>query len=233
MTGGVDVALVQRTIRETLANAARNVPQITVRPATVVEHAFSSTVAAVVDGDSAATEMVNATGETLAPGDRVLAQFVPPHAVFAVGLIHTSPTRWGAGEVAYDVDTSNSGAVTAHVWCDVTLPYPMIAGRTYKITGKFTAAQSAGGDGWDCKVINGTGGGAAQVDRTTIRRSNGTGSETTEWSVRHVAAGGENYFYLRFDRRDGAGTLAVFGATIASSILVEDLGVSGTLLASP
>lgn len=89
---GTDLALTRRAIEAALRNAARNVPQPTMRPGSVAvsTSAPHDTVSVIVDGDTIPTVMGNTSGLLLAAGDRVMVTFQPPSAVFCTGVIGAS-----------------------------------------------------------------------------------------------------------------------------------------------
>ncbi len=83
-----------RMIREAMINAQRGLLAGPVfRPGTVAAQA-GDYINVRADGDSDTINAINASGLSLPAGARVMLVFVPPHGVFASGLIGTMATSW-------------------------------------------------------------------------------------------------------------------------------------------
>jgi hypothetical protein len=89
-----DLDLVHRLVTEVVRNSVRGTgglvaPQVIARPGTTVQpNAVPGDPALVqVDGDDEAVPVVNATGQGLGAGDRVLVTWHPPHGVYATSIL--------------------------------------------------------------------------------------------------------------------------------------------------
>lgn len=80
-----DLRMLQQQIPD-MARRAVSVPVL--RIGSVVSYeAIDDLAQIILDADSLSTPVRNATGDTLAAGDRVVVQFYPPHGALVIGLL--------------------------------------------------------------------------------------------------------------------------------------------------
>lgn len=136
--------------------------------------------------------------------------------------------RIAMGKIGSSIsDATNTGAVTAAVLLGLTPPESLRTTRFYRVTVRMTASITVASDAFDMKVIDGTGGGATQLDITHIHRPGHTNSMGILYVAEFQPSTAISYLYARIDRRSGGtGNISVFGATIVSRLTLEDLGAA-------
>lgn len=134
-------AAVQELIRQ-----ARNVGLTwTLRLATVVTNAPDS-MTAIYDGDTVPISMINMTGATLEPEERVYGLIIPPAGNFIAGrVVRVGPI----GRV--DSSTYNANDNTNEIIVLTTGTLTFLAGRTYRI--QFQLSTATAGPGTNQTII--------------------------------------------------------------------------------
>lgn len=125
-------------VRELLRQARALGLTWTLRLATVVNNASDSLIARY-DGDTAAISMVNMTGTTLQPEERVYGLIIPPSGNFIIGrAAHTGIVS------RVDSSTYNNGDNTLEVII-LTLPSTtFVNGRAYRFRWRISTATAGG-----------------------------------------------------------------------------------------
>ena len=157
-----------------LVNQARNLGLTwTLRLATVVNSAPDS-MTAIYDGDSAAISMVNMSGNTLSPDERVYALIIPPSGNFVVGRVNNF------GLVArVDSAVYNNSSAAAEI-AILTLPSTTYAnGGVYEFKFRInTETNGPASNKTICRIRQGTGVLGTIVNNSNFYNNLGAGVET-------------------------------------------------------
>ncbi len=130
-------------------------------------------------------------------------------------------SRHAAGVIISEVNTANIGLSTAAVVQTLSAPITTDTNRVYRATAKWTATDTVVATGWDCSVRDTS---SNIYGGLFLHRSPFTGSRTIEFTREFLGTGDSRTFRSQFNRRDGTGQMAVFGATIFSQLTIEDIG---------
>lgn len=110
-------------------------PRPTIRAGTVAQAAAPDrTVAVVIDGDAAPSICEVVGGDVLAPGDRVMVQFYPPHGAYVLGVL-----GGGAGSLAVSDYGEVGGGAAEDLTSAVFATFPSNASFTFTAPAAATA----------------------------------------------------------------------------------------------
>jgi hypothetical protein len=145
MTGSIyndnssSAELISTAVQELLRQARALGLTWTLRLATVVTNAPDS-MTAIYDGDTVALSMVNMTGATLDPEERVYGLIIPPAGNFIIGrVVKVGPV----GRVDSKTFAGNADTVELIVLTTETITF--LGGRTYRIRWRFSTATNGPG----------------------------------------------------------------------------------------